>query len=65
MNKKKYNIIILVAQLLLFIGILVLTNDKFSDILPFNAVPYLCMMMFLNSIIGFIINKNNEKDMEG
>lgn len=54
--------IILISKLL-FIGILVLTNDKFSDVLPFNAVPYLCMTMFLNSIIGFIINKNNEKDM--
>lgn len=64
MNKKNLNIIILIVQLLLFIGILVLSNDKFSDALPFDVVPYLCMVMFLNSIIGFIINKNNEKDME-
>jgi len=59
MNKKRYNRIILLVQSLLFIGVVILTNDAF-DALPFNAVPYLCMIMFLNSIIGFLINKNNE-----
>lgn len=64
MNRKKLNIIILIVQLLLFIGILVLSNDKVSDALPFNAVPYLYMVMLLNQIASFMINKNDEKDVK-
>lgn len=61
MNNKKYNYVILFLQCLLFLCVLVFSNDTISNILPFNLVPYLCASMFVISIIGFILNRNSGK----
>lgn len=60
MNRKKKSIIVLVLQCILFVSIIICTNDVVKEHLHFDLVPYLGLCMFLNAIIGFAINRDKE-----
>lgn len=62
MRRKKYNLFIILVELLLFILVLVFSNDIINESISKKIVPFLCLLMMLNSIIGFRLNRNDEEN---
>ena len=59
-EKNIYNKILMLTELILFLLVLVFTNDIISKNVSGRVVPILCLLMMFNAIIGFRLNKKQE-----
>lgn len=50
----------MLTELILFLLVLVFTNDIISKNVSGRVVPILCLLMMFNAIIGFRLNKKQE-----
>ncbi len=58
--KKKNKVILLIIDFVLLVLVIASLDDRFDSILPFNATPFLLILMTLSIVLAAFSSRKNQ-----